>query len=80
MKRALPAYELCQRREFGTTMTRHSIKVDGVEIHCQMSPYSKSEAEDRVRSYQRPATPAKVYTAARGYNTGRRAKSAEGDL
>lgn len=71
----LPAFELCQRREFGTNHIRHSIKVAGVEVHAQMSPYGETEIEERVRHHLAgsPPEPSSVFTVARGYNSGRRA-------
>jgi hypothetical protein len=48
------AYELRKTRLVGSLSIVHTILVDGVVAHEQLSPYSEEEVEERVRAFLRP--------------------------
>lgn len=50
-------YTLRARKLVGSPHVRHSIVVDGVEIHAQISPYSPAEAAERVHLHKHPPKP-----------------------
>jgi hypothetical protein len=43
-----------KRKELGAPYTRHALMLDGIQIHCQLSPYSDAEIAARVADYRNP--------------------------